>query len=1600
MNRGKKHRLRVASEYVATSPQQPATRWVTIGRGELDLKLVTWMIVLLGLFVVVLSLRYSSQVSALPIVYRERANIAIAQKDPVRACSLLDHALRIDPNDHNTRVLRAIVSDNLVDREPLATRFKAMNEARMELAKAIRVASNSRDRNDLRERLIVRLLQMGGAWSLSAEEEISRLDFAIGNPQAHKWLAIANLEQRLHLLRSAEIQNAGGQHAQDWQKLSSSPLELIVETALDGNEGDLEIIERYLAYVATERFRELQDADAILARQKLLDRCKVSLQREVNPRGLYIRHRYSSTLNEAGVEPDTLTRFAEQITPQKPLHHPQSSQNPRDQVDQNCEDWWSFRLLLSLCDDLADIPAEVRLGWFEKLTELSWSDVPDMLVELAHVGHGNLLSEMNQPEEAVATWEKGLQLDSNSLSLQEARAKFYLGQLPSSAECNDAMREWKRCIDLSFDNAKNNGGRVAGQTRTETDSYALAFNAASAWRYRFAEAVLLKSQGNTESAVNALEAALADRKRASRIDVQNATRLLSDWYRNLHQHDSSALWLENLLTDAPNEGQVHLEIATAWSLAGNHRKAVFHSSKAVDAKDPISVVQHLRFVDLEIRSRPNSDQDWNFFRTQIDSARKLLDQVRHKTAEENRSLKEGELRHAESELEFLTITTPPLGFTCQQHAATPEFSALLVKLASSQSEDLKLQQMIARKMIDHDLLEEAKSVINTLRNQAKAEDADPSGIIVEYDYHTSDRTAALERILKETGKPGYSNQREADTNQLVNAIRIGQNDHPRNAYDQIKNHIPMDAHPRVLFEMGHLARHAYGSSELSVWEHLLRQRGDQARTWRQLLSAIRLLDDLRDRPPSSQQDSRIIDALKLLSEVTDARPAWGEAISRRAWIDVIVAGDAENRLATKSALQTAVAGLRRGIAAGDERIETQYLLWKLLVILGDHKNAAIELELLSNYAQLDPYSPLRLRSLVNLGQHNDALDLARRSIANDPDEPIRHFWLAKVALAILRHHPQRSEILLQEADSAVQRGKTLASLPLQKNSTRNESLAQFMAEVELELAGELKSVDRLSSFLASINQRKLPSVVVHRLTKDCLTKLGRDGEAIEQLKRVIELDPRPEDWINLAALHARQGQHSKEFDALRTASQNFPDAPACARLYARALAKHAAEQPSFWQEIESLLCQRSSSRSKDLLLYADILLEHGNKKQASDARKILRKLVSRKLASSNQAARRLLKILQSEYSASNQLDTRIQQTLKLEIAELHQYLTSMDRPLVNDLYEYGRFLSSSSDASDQKQLQNIIKGLLKNPSGFVASLTLSIRDWKKTDRDKGVETLANWLRKLDEQKVVGKSVSETDLISTVMMTMQQLNQSETAIRTFTSRCANGDNSPSAFSRVLLSIGLHQQCRDFLSHLDQTHWPNEALAEVLFDCIQAADLGAAPLSESEIDLLKIVATRPSSTAELRARAATACFVAKLYRESEQILTQLVVENPDRANWLNNLAYIQLQSPGESEETLQLINRAILMEPNNPRFLDTKALILLKMGRYTDALKLLQRVCKLNPTRKYQFHLAGAQLACGQTPTALTPNELAQLDNLDLCKFEDAMLAGLGKHPTGF
>lgn len=136
-------------------------------------------------------------------------------------------------------------------------------------------------------------------------------------------------------------------------------------------------------------------------------------------------------------------------------------------------------------------------------------------------------------------------------------------------------------------------------------------------------------------------------------------------------------------------------------------------------------------------------------------------------------------------------------------------------------------------------------------------------------------------------------------------------------------------------------------------------------------------------------------------------------------------------------------------------------------------------------------------------------------------------------------------------------------------------------------------------------------------------------------------------------------------------------------------------------------------------------------------------------------------------------------------------------------------------------------------------------------------------------------------------------------------------------------------------------------------------------------------------------ANAYYQSKNYAESDQILTQIIKENPNDAEALNNYGYYLVMRNERLPEAAKMIERAVKIEPTNANYLDSLGWAYFRMGDAEQAEKYIMLAVRRDPTSATsQDHLGDIYEKTGRSnqarsawqralTLAVEPSEIARI-----------------------
>ena len=103
--------------------------------------------------------------------------------------------------------------------------------------------------------------------------------------------------------------------------------------------------------------------------------------------------------------------------------------------------------------------------------------------------------------------------------------------------------------------------------------------------------------------------------------------------------------------------------------------------------------------------------------------------------------------------------------------------------------------------------------------------------------------------------------------------------------------------------------------------------------------------------------------------------------------------------------------------------------------------------------------------------------------------------------------------------------------------------------------------------------------------------------------------------------------------------------------------------------------------------------------------------------------------------------------------------------------------------------------------------------------------------------------------------------------------------------------------------------------------------------------------------------------------ERELRAILATDPDDVNALNALGYTLADRTTRYEEALQLISRALALQPNEPAIMDSMGWVLFRKGRYDESVIYLRRAYETFPDPEVAAHLGEVLWVKGDTDAAI-------------------------------
>jgi tetratricopeptide (TPR) repeat protein len=560
-----------------------------------------------------------------------------------------------------------------------------------------------------------------------------------------------------------------------------------------------------------------------------------------------------------------------------------------------------------------------------------------------------------------------------------------------------------------------------------------------------------------------------------------------------------------------------------------------------------------------------------------------------------------------------------------------------------------------------------------------------------------------------------------------------------------------------------------------------------------------------------------------------------------------------------------------------------------------------------------------------------ALDLARKAVAANSTSASDHVWLGRVAAAAGQ---------FTEAERAFRRAVALDG----KLPEAWAALIQFLAG---------RDTAQAATQLAEA-ERRLPATLAPAVLAAGYEALKRPKEAEQQHRAALAAKPNDPAVLSAAAgFYTRANQPARAEPLLRHLLSKGVKSPPTTVVWARrTLALVLAGQRSYRLARAALRLldanEAAGETAPDQRARAMVLAAYPAYR--TEAIAALKKLEKRQAGLSSDLRLQLARL----YEADGNWRTARAQLLGLVTAD-------EKNPVY--LAQYARSLLLHGDAAEAAPW---VEKLAVVAPDKPETVDLQVQLLKETDRAEEAAARALAYAKVKDARL--------DLAARWLESLGKNNDAEGLLRVV------ADDPKQPESQLLLAGFLSRRTRVAEAlKICAKAWPTCRPEAVAGACVAAVRSNEATKEQhQQVERWLVAAMR-----QRRKSGVLPALLAGLYeregrhREAITLYREALQREPRNVVALNNLAFLLALSGGDPAEALGLVETAIGEAGPLPAFLDTRAVIHLKAGRGSEALKDVTQAVKEQPSAVRQFHLAQAQLLTGsRTRAALALRQARQ------------------------
>jgi tetratricopeptide (TPR) repeat protein len=849
---------------------------------------------------------------------------------------------------------KAIEYDAAVSSVSPTERRSAIDQARKELGNAIAILGSEEDSThipQLRRLLIKRLLQLGGNWCREAERQIVLLNETPGNPTAVKWMALAMVGQFQKSTSDDRNPDKFKKHSDYWNWLSHQKPGQTLLRAIELNPTDVQLLANLVeissgnltAFQFSGSNRELNQA---WLRERVA-RKLIKIEANEDSRSCLIRYRFQRNNGNLSQGLSDLARGFKKAA--------NRLQDPVDLDELIVEDqqsmwldsflpstFWDYMLVKELGTSTSDSTVATKCFRLLATIEANW--IPSKIREETCVAAGEHFHAHDNQEEAIQIWRAGLtNINANSVALNSAVAEATISsdtETISSETKLTALNRLQNSIELAAVRLANSPFAESSNADRRAKHHEIQV---ARWKMNLLKSELEYSSNQSLKAIEILESTLASQLEVETSRRVNALVRLAELYDEQGASDNAAATFDRAISLSPENYELRVQSAEAWNRVGDRQRST-DQWMMVGQSDSIG----LRIASLEALfefelTRPKSEQRLDKIRTSVGQIRKQI----------GRS-DEGSVDKAWlGRLALLEFSLPPTGVEVQSHLDSPELSTSISNLASEFKNDEAVQRFAAEYFAAHGDQEQSITAIKRIEFFSGKNSFAAVVAQSRIEATSGQIKIACQRLRDHANEHTEDSERAL----LIASSWARQFEEYELAYELLLD-IPPSRHSAfILYSIASAAKELPSDGrvaqsqnlrpiELALkWKSRLENFEGDTGSWWKFLEATWLVDHIQSgQVEVGTDDPRLVQSRILLSQLNNTRPYWNKVMSLEGAIYAVELNPIQ-----------AIKHLKRGIAAGDDRIQTKQLLLHQMQLL-DPSNAPNKRNFASNFSTFSPAS--------------------------------------------------------------------------------------------------------------------------------------------------------------------------------------------------------------------------------------------------------------------------------------------------------------------------------------------------------------------------------------------------------------------------------------------------------------------------------------------------------------------------------------------------------------------------------------------------------------------------------------------------------------------